>query len=84
MDPLPTPTVDEGPPTAVRYVVVGIVAATLLAFASIAGALYAFYGDTTQALGVGLFASFWGGPGFGLIGGIAVHDLAVQRYHRES
>ena len=84
MDPLPAPTVTDGPPTAVRYVVTGIAAATVIAFATIAGALYGFYGDATQALGVGLFASFWGGPGFGLIGGIAVHSLAVDSYHRDA
>jgi hypothetical protein len=33
---------------------------------------------------VGLFASFWGGPGFGLIAGIAVHNLAVERYRRDA
>ena len=84
MDPLPDATVTDAPPTAARYVAIGIVAATLIAFATIAGTLYGFYGDATQALGVGLFASFWGGPGFGLIGGIAVHNLAVERHHRDA
>ena len=82
MDPLPEPTVTDGPPTAPRYVIVGIAVATVVAFATIAGTLYGFYGDATQALGVGLFASFWGGPGFGLIAGIAVHNLAVERHRR--
>ena len=84
MERPPAPTLTDGPPTAARYVMTGIAAATVIAFATIAGSLYGFYGDATQALGVGLFASFWGGPGFGLIGGIAVHNLAVERYHRDA
>jgi len=82
MDPLPDTTAADRPPEVVRYVVVGIIAATVVAFATIAGTLYGFYGDATQALGVGLFAAFWGGPGFGIIGGIAVHNLVVERHER--
>lgn len=69
-------------PQQMTYVIRAVIVAFVLSFAIIAGSLLVFNGDVPVALGVGLFTAFWGGPGFGLIAGIALYNLRVERHSR--
>lgn len=71
----------EGPEAAeqVRYVIVAVVVTMLASFAVIAGALYLWYQEVPLALGVGGFVAFWGGGGFGVVAGMAIYNLKVER-----
>lgn len=72
----------DGGPDQARYVVAAVVVSFLVSFLAIAGALYLTYDDLTLAAGVGVFAAFWGGGGFGVVAGVALHTLAVERRAR--
>lgn len=69
----------EDPDGRVRYVVTAVVVSIVVAFATITGALLLFHGEVPQAVGVGAFTAFWGGGGFGVVVGMALHQLRVER-----
>lgn len=70
---------DPGAPNQVMYIGVSIAVCTLLFLVAIGGGLYLFYEEVPLAVAVGLFTAFWGGPGFGLMAGMALYNLAVER-----
>lgn len=68
-----------GPSAMARTVITSIAVATVVTFLVIAGTLYLFYGEAPQALVVGTFVAFWAGPGSGVIAGLALYNLRVDR-----
>jgi len=61
------------------YVIAAVIITSLLFFFGLGGALLLFTGEVPLAVGVALFTAFWGGPGFGLMAGMALYDLRVHR-----
>ena len=43
------------------------------------GSFSGFGAENLDSTGVGAFAAFWGGPGFGLMAGFALYNLSVER-----
>lgn len=74
-----TTTTAAAAPNQGRYIVVAVALCVVLSFLIVAGALYFFYQDGPTAFGVGLFTSFWGGGGFGVVLGIAVYNLRIEK-----
>lgn len=70
---------DSDAPSQAAYVGISIAVCTLVFFLGIGGGLYLFYGEVPLAVAVGLFTAFWGGPGFGLMTGMALYNLALER-----
>ena len=66
-------------PRQATYVITAIIVTSLLFFFGLGGALLLFTGEAPLAFGVALFTAFWGGPGFGLMAGMALYDLRVHR-----
>ena len=62
-----------------RFIAVSVVVSFLVSFVVIGGALYYWYREVPLALGVGAFASFWGGGGFGVVVGMALYHLRAER-----
>ena len=60
-------------PGTLRAVAVGAAIGVVLAFAGVAGALFASGSGSATALGVGGVAAFWGGLGFGSMLGGTLH-----------
>lgn len=63
----------------VRTVIASTVAAVTIAFALITGGILLVHDDVATAVWVGTFTAFWGGGGFGVMAGIAIHNLRVER-----
>ena len=61
------------------YVITAVAVTSLLFFVGLGGALLLFTGEAPLAFGVALFTAFWGGPGFGLMAGMALYDLRTNR-----
>jgi hypothetical protein len=59
-----------------------VAACTVVFLVAVTFAVWVPTGDLVEALGLGLFASFWGGIGFGLLAGGAVHTLGQERAAR--
>ena len=80
---VPAVTVADSAPREPRqatYVITAVVVTSLLFFFGLGGALLLFTGEVPLAFGVALFTAFWGGPGFGLMAGMALYDLRVNRH----
>ena len=70
---------ERSEPRQATYVITAVIVTSLLFFFGLGGALLLFTGEVPLALGVALFTAFWGGPGFGLMAGMALYDLRVHR-----
>lgn len=66
-------------PDQTRYLIVSVVVATLIFLVGVGGGIWLAGADIPGSLGVGAFAAFWGGPGFGLMAGFALYNLSVER-----
>lgn len=65
-----TPTSVE-PPGLLRAVAIGSLLGIVLAMLAVTGALLAGGSSTSEAVGIGAMAAFWGGLGFGsMVGGV--------------
>ena len=66
-------------PRQATYVIAAVIVTSLLFFFGLGGALLLFTGEVPLAFGVALFTAFWGGPGFGVMAGMALYDLRAHR-----
>jgi hypothetical protein len=65
-----TPTSVE-PPGLLRAVAIGSLVGIVLAMLAVTGALLVGGSSTSEAVGIGAMAAFWGGLGFGsMVGGV--------------
>ena len=76
----PSQSIAPTEPRQATYVITAVVVTSLLFFFGLGGALLLFTGEVPLAFGVALFTAFWGGPGFGLMAGMALYDLRVTRH----
>lgn len=60
------------------------VLASIIIFVSFATLVLAVGGDAVDAVGGGLFCTFWGGPGFGVMAGGAAHAVSMDRLRVET
>lgn len=65
-----------------KAMIVSVAACTVAFLVGVTLAVWVPTGDLVAALGLGLFASFWGGIGFGLMAGGAVYTLGQERVAR--
>lgn len=70
------------PMTMAKAMAMSVAVCTFVITVGIALAVWVTRGELLQGLGLGLFCALWGGPGFGLMGGGAVHALSQERAAR--
>ena len=59
--------------------VIAVVLSAVIFFLGVGGGLLLYSGEWAFAVGVGLFTAFWGGPGFGIMAGMALYNLKIER-----
>lgn len=66
-------------PSQSRYVAVSVAVTFVLFLVGVGGGLWLYEGEFVFGFGVGLFTAFWGGPGFGVMAGMSLYNLKVER-----
>lgn len=69
---------DAGAPNLANYLIWSVAITTVLFIVGVGGGLYLYSREVPLSFGVGLFTAFWGGPGFGLMAGFALHALRSE------
>lgn len=68
-----------GRPNMTRAIVAGAVTSSTLVFALTGALVWSVDGSVVNGIGIGLFCAFWGGLGFGVMGGGIAHAFALER-----
>lgn len=71
----------HGEPNQVAYVIAAVAVTFLLFLVGVGGGVWATSGEMVSGMAVGLFTAFWGGPGFGIMAGMALYNLRLERLH---
>lgn len=74
---------DSGRPDQTKTIVRAVITAWLIMLIGVSIPLSLFMGSWTGGFAVGFFTALFGGPGFGLMAGMALYNLHMESWEKK-